>query len=201
MAKNKTQETDKSVYQFLDEFINDEAKREDSKILINLMSELSGYDAKMWGPSIIGFGAYHYIYESGREGDMCRIGFSPRKGQTEWINPVAEQTIFWQWGLPGSRKLDFAAVALHHNHMVAFVVACSYLAFKMGQGIRNQRHVEQALLRVHTIEPVAMKSRETFGQMFLFCRQHADAVILGFFKSSEVFESSRQAPQHQGWGK
>jgi hypothetical protein len=48
MAKNKTQETDKSVYQFLDEFINDEAKREDSKILINLMSEVSGYDAKMW---------------------------------------------------------------------------------------------------------------------------------------------------------
>jgi hypothetical protein len=65
MAKNKTQETDKSVYQFLDEFINDEAKREDSKILINLMSEVSGYDAKMW-PSIVGFGSYHYVYESGR---------------------------------------------------------------------------------------------------------------------------------------
>ncbi|MDI9867748.1 DUF1801 domain-containing protein [Flectobacillus roseus] len=79
MAKNKTQETDQSVYQFLDEFINDEAKREDSKILINLMSDVSGYDAKMWGPSIVGFGSYHYVYESGREGDAPIIAFSPRK--------------------------------------------------------------------------------------------------------------------------
>lgn len=79
MAKNKTQETDKSVYQFLDEFINDEAKREDSKILINLMSDVSGYDAKMWGASIVGFGSYHYVYESGREGDAPIIAFSPRK--------------------------------------------------------------------------------------------------------------------------
>ncbi len=79
MAKNKTQETEKSVYQFLDEFVDTETKREESKILINLMSEVSGFEAKMWGPSIIGFGTYHYIYDSGREGDAPIIAFSPRK--------------------------------------------------------------------------------------------------------------------------
>lgn len=79
MAKNKTQGTEKSVYQFLDEFVDTETKREESKILINLMKEVSGFEAKMWGPSIIGFGTYHYRYDSGREGDAPIIAFSPRK--------------------------------------------------------------------------------------------------------------------------
>ncbi len=47
-----------------------------------MMERLTGHPPKMWGPSIIGFGEYHYKYDSGREGDICRIGFSPRKGQT-----------------------------------------------------------------------------------------------------------------------
>jgi hypothetical protein len=46
-----------------------------------MMERVSGEPAAMWGPSIVGFGAYHYKYESGREGDMCRIGFSPRAGE------------------------------------------------------------------------------------------------------------------------
>ncbi len=79
MAKNKTLETEKSVSEFLDEFVANETKREESKILIDLMSKVSGYEAKMWGPSIIGFGSYHYVYDSGREGDAPIIAFSPRK--------------------------------------------------------------------------------------------------------------------------
>lgn len=59
----------------------DENKRSDAETLIALMQEISGEEPVMWGPSIIGFGSYHYRYASGREGDAARIGFSPRKAQ------------------------------------------------------------------------------------------------------------------------
>lgn len=79
MAKNKTAETTKDVREFIHEFVDSEQKREDSYELVRLMENLSGFKAKMWGPSIIGFGSYHYKYNSGHEGDAPIIGFSPRK--------------------------------------------------------------------------------------------------------------------------
>lgn len=78
-SKNKTIETNTSVIGFLNSIDIDEQKRKDSIDLIDLMKEWSGHKPKMWGPSIIGFGSYHYKYESGREGDSLLIGFSPRK--------------------------------------------------------------------------------------------------------------------------
>lgn len=78
MAENKTKPTDSSVIDFIDA-VNDEEKRDDSRALINLFREVTGDEPKMWGPSIIGFGSYHYVYESGREGDAPLTGFSPRK--------------------------------------------------------------------------------------------------------------------------
>ncbi|HRI79689.1 MAG TPA: DUF1801 domain-containing protein [Cyclobacteriaceae bacterium] len=78
MAKeNKTTETAASVSGFIDK-IKDETKRDDSYRIIKLMQKHTGFKPKMWGPSIIGFGTYHYQYESGREGDMPIIAFSPR---------------------------------------------------------------------------------------------------------------------------
>lgn len=77
-AQNKTQATPVPVEQFL-AGVADECKREDARTLIKLMSAVSGEPPVMWGPSIIGFGHNHYKYESGREGDICAIGFSPRK--------------------------------------------------------------------------------------------------------------------------
>ena len=77
MAANKTTETTKSVKGFINA-LKDETQRKDSFEIIDLMNELSGFEAKLWGPSIIGFGSYHYTYESGREGDMPIIAFSPR---------------------------------------------------------------------------------------------------------------------------
>lgn len=77
MSENKTKATQQSVEDFL--ATADPKKKADSEQLIGIMERLSGEKATMWGPSIIGFGSYHYVYESGREGDMCRIGFSPRK--------------------------------------------------------------------------------------------------------------------------
>ena len=78
MAKNKTTETTVDVMDFINT-VDDETKRDDSRQLIKIMEKASGSKAKMWGPSIVGFGSYHYKYESGHEGDSCLIGFSPRK--------------------------------------------------------------------------------------------------------------------------
>ncbi|TSJ47933.1 DUF1801 domain-containing protein [Fluviicola chungangensis] len=79
MAKTKTAETTKDVNEFILEFTDSEQKRKDSQELIGLMEKVSGFKAKMWGPSIIGFGTYHYKYASGHEGDAPLLGFSPRK--------------------------------------------------------------------------------------------------------------------------
>lgn len=78
MAKNKTTETENSVIDFIN-LVTDETKRNDSFRIVELMKSQTGFEPKMWGPSIIGFGSYHYKYNSGHEGDMPLIGFSPRK--------------------------------------------------------------------------------------------------------------------------
>lgn len=78
MAKNKTTATESSVVDFVNA-IDDEVKRNDAFELIKIMQNISGFEAKMWGPSIIGFGSYHYKYASGHEGDAPLAGFSPRK--------------------------------------------------------------------------------------------------------------------------
>ena len=78
MPENKTKETKVSVSAYL-KSIEDKEKRDDSLKIIDLMRSVSGFEPKMWGPSIIGFGSYHYKYESGREGDMPLVAFSPRK--------------------------------------------------------------------------------------------------------------------------
>jgi hypothetical protein len=81
MAENKTKANNLSVPEFLDG-IADEARRADARALIKLMQGATGEKPKMWGGSIVGFGSYHYTYDSGREGDMPVVGFSPRKAAT-----------------------------------------------------------------------------------------------------------------------
>jgi hypothetical protein len=78
MAENKTKATKVSVAAFVDA-LTDDTKRADTKALVKMMQSATGEKPAMWGPSIIGFGSYHYVYESGREGDMPLVGFSPRK--------------------------------------------------------------------------------------------------------------------------
>lgn len=90
-AQNKTQKTDQDVREFLDTVEHD-LRREDSFRVLGIMEELTGMEAKMWGNSIIGFGDYHYKYESGREGDFFKVGFSPRKTSlTLYIMPGFER--------------------------------------------------------------------------------------------------------------
>ena len=79
MAKNKTTETELSVTDFINSYVDNDQKKADSLQLIELMRKWSGFEPKMWGPTIIGFGSYHYKYASGHEGDAPQIGFSPRK--------------------------------------------------------------------------------------------------------------------------
>ena len=78
MSQNKTRPNTSSVTLFI-EAVDDDLKKADCYTLIDLMKDITGKEAVMWGPSIIGFGSYHYKYDSGREGDMMLTGFSPRK--------------------------------------------------------------------------------------------------------------------------
>ena len=77
MATNKTTETESSVDAFI-KAVADETKRKDCFELITLLKQQTALEPKMWGPSIVGFGSYHYKYESGREGDSPLVAFSPR---------------------------------------------------------------------------------------------------------------------------
>jgi len=78
MPENKTTATTEPVSAYL-VAITDPQRRADCAQLVQLMQDTTGFDAVMWGPAIVGFGQYHYRYDSGREGDMCLVGFSSRK--------------------------------------------------------------------------------------------------------------------------
>ena len=78
MAELKTKENKASVKKFIDS-VPEEQKRKDAFAILEMMKRATKMEPKMWGPSIIGFGSYHYKYDSGHEGDMCLMGFSPRK--------------------------------------------------------------------------------------------------------------------------
>jgi hypothetical protein len=78
MPENKTKATILSVGSFIDA-LTDPTRRSDARELVELMQRASGEKPRLWGPSIVGFGSRHYRYDSGREGDMPLISFSPRK--------------------------------------------------------------------------------------------------------------------------
>jgi hypothetical protein len=78
MAELKTRKNDASVEAFIDA-VDDDTKRQDCRVVIDMMREITGEEPAMWGDSIVGFGSYHYKYASGREGDWLLTGFSPRK--------------------------------------------------------------------------------------------------------------------------
>lgn len=91
MAELKTKMNDGSVVEFLERVTGGE-KRRDCFTILDLMQEVTGYEPKMWGDSIVGFGSCHYRYDSGREGDMALTGFSPRKENlTIYIPPGFER--------------------------------------------------------------------------------------------------------------
>ncbi len=80
MAETKTKPTAASVESFIDA-VENPTRQADARTVCAMMERITGHEPSMWGPSIIGFGSYHYRYDSGHEGDAPRLGFSPRKGQ------------------------------------------------------------------------------------------------------------------------
>jgi hypothetical protein len=116
MAELKTQKNYRSVEDFI-AGIEDERKREDAKTLLDMMTRVTGEEPMMWGPSIIGFGDQHYKYESGREGDWLKIGFSPRKQTltlyvTDYI--PADDPLFVQLGKYTTGKACIYIKRLEH---------------------------------------------------------------------------------------
>jgi hypothetical protein len=110
MAENKTKQTKASVDKFINA-IKDEKVRNDCYTIIKLMKSITKEDPRMWGASIIGFGTYHYKYTSGREGDMCIAGFSPRKQSlTIYLMPGFEKQ---QVQLKKLGKYKTSKVCLH----------------------------------------------------------------------------------------
>jgi len=93
--EQKTKETEQSVIEFI-ENIESVAKKRDAYALLELFTEASGYPAKMWGPSIIGFGRYSYKYATGHSGEAPLVGFSPRKAKT---------SLYFATGLPNRDQL------------------------------------------------------------------------------------------------
>jgi hypothetical protein len=131
MADNQTRPTQRSVGAFIDA-IADETRRADARVLVKLMQVATAEKPKMWGPSIIGFGSYHYRYESGREGDMPLVGFSPRKAAT---------VLYGVTGLAGSEPL-LAKLGKHTTGK-----GCLY--------IKNLADVDQKVLETLVVKSVA----------------------------------------------
>lgn len=110
MAELKTKPTAVSVDTFLSA-IDDDTRRADALALVAMMKKITGEKPKMWGPSIVGFGQYHYVYESGHEGDMCRAGFSPRKpALVIYFNAGLEQTFAAELAKLGKYKASKACL-------------------------------------------------------------------------------------------
>jgi hypothetical protein len=136
MAENKTKATEASVEKYFSA-IEDPARRKDCEALAKLMTKATRQPPKMWGPSIVGFGSYHYKYESGREGDMCLVGFSSRKGDI---------SVYGLGGSPDHERL-LAGLGKH----------------KAGKGclyIRRLSDVDLKVLERLVVGAVAEKSRE-----------------------------------------
>lgn len=111
MAEMKTTVNDASVEEFLSK-VEDEQKRRDSFELLKIMKRVTKKKPKMWGPAIIGFGSYHYKYESGREGDMPQIAFSPRKQNlTLYIGVGDALTTRCSRNLANIRRERFACIS------------------------------------------------------------------------------------------
>jgi hypothetical protein len=86
-SENKTNPTETDFEAFLAK-VEPSVRRDEARILNTILKEITGESPVLWGPSIVGYGAYHYVYDSGRSGDSCRIGFSPRKPQLVlYLNP------------------------------------------------------------------------------------------------------------------
>jgi hypothetical protein len=139
MAGNKTKPTQLSVAAFIDA-LTDETRRADAKVLVKLMQKATGEKPKMWGPSIVGFGSYHYKYESGREGDAPLAGFSPRKAATVLYGMTRSAVLLAQLGkhTTGKGCLYIKKLADVDQNILEALVLASVAAKRTGKQERQQ---------------------------------------------------------------
>ena len=112
MSQNKTQASNADVQSFLDG-IEHPVRRADAVRLNEVFQDVTGWSPQMWGPTIIGYGAYHYTYDSGREGDMCATGFSPRKANLSLYIMPGYQDFGEILGRLGKHKLGKACLYIN----------------------------------------------------------------------------------------
>ena len=141
MAENKTRETNASVEDYF-KAIKNEKRRKDCQELATLMSMATGYPPRMWGSSIVGFGSYHYRYESGREGDSCIVGFSSRKGDISLYGLMTAADIDGQLARLGRFKTGKSCIYVKSLGDVDLKVLTKIVA---GAAVaRRQRHEQSS---------------------------------------------------------
>lgn len=138
MNENKTKLTDASVQDYLS-MIEDEARRADCEVLTKLMAKITAQPAKMWGTSIVGFGSYHYKYESGREGDSCLTGFSSRKGDISVYLAASFPSREELYAKLGKHKLGKACLYIRKLSEVDLDILTKLI--KASYETRKQRHI------------------------------------------------------------
>lgn len=134
MKSNKTQPTQVSVTQYIAN-IADEQRRNDAQELLELMSHITGQDPVMWGPSMVGFGSYHYIYDSGREGDMFRVGFAARASEQVLYGLMGDDTTFSRLGphRRGKSCLYVKALQKIDKNVLGDIIKKSYTSLYYGE--------------------------------------------------------------------
>lgn len=136
-SEMKTIPTDASVAAFIAAVAHPQ-RHADAEVLLNLYAEVTGMEPKMWGPSIIGYGSYHYKYDSGREGDMCRAGFSPRKANLSiylmggYCNPETQAEVDALRALLGKHNVGASCLYINKLTDVDLAVLKELIAFDLG---------------------------------------------------------------------
>lgn len=194
---NKTVPTSQDVLDFVGS-VDNEQKRSDSLVLIDMMREVTGHEPVMWGPSIVGFDSYHYKSEAGREGDMCAIGFSPRK---------AALTIYIYEGFNDHGDL-LAKLGKHTTSM-----GCLYIKKLDDVDMnalreliaRTYKHLKSNSLKAATVDEyeaaVPENARSRFRELRALVREtvpHADEVISYAIPAYKI-DNKRAVVYISGW--
>ena len=158
--ENKTKPTNISVNAFLDSIaIN---RKEEADILINIMKKVSGMSPVMWGPSIIGFGSIHYKYDSGREGDMPLLAFSPRK--TALTIYFYEGFEHHQDSLPHLGKYKSSVSCLYINKLQDINISVLTKMIEVSFQINNKKQDKPSTVEEY-ISSIPSSSQKRFAEL------------------------------------
>jgi len=139
--ENKTKVTDVDPRDFVTA-VENKTRRADAEVLLDFFARVTGMTAKMWGPSLIGYGSYHYKYESGREGDMLMTGFSPRKANLVFYIMPGYQDLSDQLARLGKHKIGKSCLYVNKLADIDMQVLEEIVRFGMDYLRKNYETVE-----------------------------------------------------------